>query len=177
MKNVGIEFQLLEEGEKPPIRSKWVPYHMVFDVKFDLTWKARWVAGGHRNDPPKNLAYSTVVSRESLWLGFLIVALNNLDALSADIGNVYINAKPRKQVHTTVGEEFGVKNAGRIAIIMRTIYGLKRSGVAWCEHFSLTVKDKLKYVPTKANQDVYIRPEVAPDGREYRLKGNMEAPK
>eukprot|EP00957_Ditylum_brightwellii_P155845 11863992-Ditylum_brightwellii.AAC.1 len=193
MKNVGIVFQLLEEDENTPIGSKWIPCHMVFDVKFDLTWKVRWVVGGHRNDPPKHLTYSTVVSRESVWLGFLIAALNNLDVLCADIGNVYINAKPREWVRTTVGEEFGVKNAGRIAIIVRAIYRLK-------------MKDKLKYVLAKADPDVYIRPEVASDGSkcysyilicvddvlvmshcaqkcmdmiagEYRLKGKLEAPK
>eukprot|EP00957_Ditylum_brightwellii_P149898 11416440-Ditylum_brightwellii.AAC.2 len=76
MKNVGIVCQLLEEGEKPPIGSKWIPCHMV---------KARWVAGGHRNDPPKHLTYSAVVSRECAT-GYLILALNNLDVLCVDIG-------------------------------------------------------------------------------------------
>lgn len=35
---------------------------MVFDVKMDLTRKARFVAGGHTTETPASLAYSSVVS-------------------------------------------------------------------------------------------------------------------
>ena len=47
--NVKIAFQLMEEGEKLPVGSKEIPYHIIFDVKLNLTRKARLVAGGHRN--------------------------------------------------------------------------------------------------------------------------------
>jgi hypothetical protein len=33
---------------------QFVLCHMVFDVKMDLTRKARFVAGGHMTDPPKD---------------------------------------------------------------------------------------------------------------------------
>eukprot|EP00957_Ditylum_brightwellii_P027287 2063239-Ditylum_brightwellii.AAC.1 len=55
MKNVNIDFQLSEKGEKPLLGSTWIPCHMVFNIKFDVTCKAKWVAGGHRNNPPKHL--------------------------------------------------------------------------------------------------------------------------
>ena len=54
---------------------------MNFEVKIDLRRKARYVAGGHLTDVPTSMTYSTVVSRESVRIAFLIAALNNLNIL------------------------------------------------------------------------------------------------
>ena len=40
-------FRLLAEGETLPEEYKQIPYHIVFDVKFDLRYKARLVADGN----------------------------------------------------------------------------------------------------------------------------------
>lgn len=62
-----VAFHLIEEGECIPVGSKEIPYHVIFDVKLDLTRKARLVAGGHRNkDVPKYTTFSVVVSRDSV---------------------------------------------------------------------------------------------------------------
>ena len=67
LKNVLVAFRLLEEGEQLPVGSKQIPYHIIFDVKLDLTRKARLVAGGHRNkDVPNYTTFSTVASRDSV---------------------------------------------------------------------------------------------------------------
>jgi hypothetical protein len=87
IKNVLCAFKFLPEGEQPPIGYKKIPCHMVFDIKMDFTRKARFVAGGHTTDPPATLTYSSVVSRDSVRIAFLIAALNDLNILSADIGN------------------------------------------------------------------------------------------
>ena len=72
----------------------------MFDVKLDLTRKVRLVAGDHRNkDVPSFATFSTVASRDSIRLIFLIAAMNKLDLLSAEIGNTYLNAKCREMVH------------------------------------------------------------------------------
>jgi hypothetical protein len=44
---------------------------MVFDVKLDLVYKARFVAGGHQTDPLKESVYSSIVSCDSVHLAFL----------------------------------------------------------------------------------------------------------
>ena len=49
LKNVLVAFHLLEDEEPVPVGSKLIPYHIIFDIKFDLTRKAILVAGGHRN--------------------------------------------------------------------------------------------------------------------------------
>jgi hypothetical protein len=35
MKNIKVAFQFLQPGEKVPIGFKWIPIHMIFDVKMD----------------------------------------------------------------------------------------------------------------------------------------------
>ena len=69
--------------------------HIIFDVKMDLTRKARFVAGGHLTEPPASITYSSVVSRDSVRLAFLIAALNDLEIVSCDVGNAYLNAPCR----------------------------------------------------------------------------------
>ena len=52
--------------------------HMIFDIKMDgkFTRKCRFVAGGHTTDPPSSSTYSSVVSRDSVCIAFLIAAMN-----------------------------------------------------------------------------------------------------
>jgi hypothetical protein len=61
-------------------------------VKVDFTRKARIVAGVHVTKPPKNQTYASVVSRDSVRIGFLNAALNDLDIMSADIQGAKLNA-------------------------------------------------------------------------------------
>jgi hypothetical protein len=131
MLHVTPAFEILEEERSAPIGSKWIPCHMIFDIKIGFTRKARFVAGGHVTEPPTSITYSSVVSCDSIRIAFLLAALNDLDILSADIGNAYLNAYMKERVHTTCGLEFGQQNLGRIAVIHRALYGLKSSGAAW----------------------------------------------
>ena len=107
----------------------------------DLTRKARFVAGGHQTDPPKESTYSSVVSRDSVRIAFLIAALNNLDILSADVQNAYLNAPTKEKVYTTAGLEFGAVNKGRFVLIVRALYGLKSSGARWRDRMAATLRD------------------------------------
>jgi hypothetical protein len=72
--------------------------HIVFDIKMDFTRKVRFVAGGHMTDTPAVMTYSSVVSRETVRLGFLIAALNGLDIMSCDLENAYLNAKCKEKI-------------------------------------------------------------------------------
>ena len=119
MKNVQDAFKKLEQGESPPPRSKFIPYHIIFDVKFDLTKKARLVAGGYRNKTiPSHATYSSVAARDSVHLTFLLADLNDLNILSADIGNAFLNAPPCEKCHTVIGPElFGKEHKGSVATL------------------------------------------------------------
>jgi hypothetical protein len=169
LKNVLVAFQLLEDGETLPVGSKRIPYHIIFDVKFNLTRKARCVAGGHRNDSvPTHATYSSVASRDSIRLGLMIAALNDINVLAADIGNAYLNAPCREKVHVKVGPElFGAEHEGKFAVIVRALYGLKSAGNSWRNHFATCIREDLGYAPTVADPDVYLKPETKPDGTKY----------
>jgi hypothetical protein len=130
MKNNAIAFQFLEEDECIPVGSKWIPFHMIFDIKCDFTRKARFMAGGHWTDAPDSITYSSVVMRDSVRMGFLLAALNDLDILAADVGNAYLQAPAREKVHTTAGPEFGPHNDGKTNCYHRTCYVWIK--VQWC---------------------------------------------
>lgn len=52
MFNVGIAFEMLDDGVAAPNGWNKVSGHLVWDVKMDLTRKARWVLDGHKTSDP-----------------------------------------------------------------------------------------------------------------------------
>jgi hypothetical protein len=132
----------------------------------DFSRKVRFVASGHVTDPPANITFASVVSRDSVRLAFLIAALNDLHVLGADIRNAYLNAMTSEKVHTICGLEFGQAYLGRFAIITRALYGLKSSGAAWRNTLAGTLGD-LGFVSTLADPDVWIRPATKLNGDHY----------
>ena len=73
--------------------------HVVFDVKMmDFTQKARFVAGGHTTEAPTSTTYSSVASWDSVRIGFLIAALNDLEIMACDLENAYLNAPCREKI-------------------------------------------------------------------------------
>ena len=120
------------------------------------------VAGGHRTDPPKESTYSSVVSRDSVRLFFLLAALNDSDVLACDIQNAYINAETKEKVWFRGGAEMGI-HKGKVVVIVRALYGLKSSGARFREHLAQTLRDA-GFVGCKADPDVWMRKAVRSDG-------------
>lgn len=155
MLHVRPAFEILQCGSKQPIASKWIPCHMIFNVKMDFMQKAKFVAGGHITDPPTSITYSSIVACDSVHLTFLIAALNDLEILSANVRNAYLKATTKEKVHTTCGFEFGQQYQGCFAIIQKALYGLKSSGAAWCTMFAGTLQD-IGYKASLADPDVWL---------------------
>jgi len=65
-------FRVLEDDEPMPEGYKFIPYHCIYDVKFDGRRKCRLVAGGHMTDPSTEEIFSGVVSMESVRTTFVI---------------------------------------------------------------------------------------------------------
>jgi hypothetical protein len=141
MANVMPAFKFLEGDENLPVGCQKIDCHIIFDVKLDLTRKARYVAGGHMTEAPAALTYSSVVSRESVRIAFMAAALNGLDILAADAQNAYLNADCRESVYTIAGPEFGAARQGLRVLIVWALYGLKSSGAAWHAHLAQTMSD------------------------------------
>ena len=165
MDNVKVAFKILEEDEKIPPGYYKIPCRMIFDIKMDYTRKARLVAGGHVTDPPATITYSSVVSRESVRIILLYAIVNDLNILTADVGNAYLNAKTTEKYYVIAGAEFG-PDEGKRALIVRALYGLKSSGAAWHAHFSETLT-ALKFEPCRADFDVWKRPAIKKNGEPY----------
>jgi len=135
MRNVRIAFQKWDRGGPEVARAESIngsligyqeiKCHMVFDIKMDgdLTRKARFVAGRHTTEDPVSTTYSSVVSRESVRIAFLIAALNDLQIFAADVGNAYLNAPCCEKIWTRAGKEFG-SDEGLVMIIVHALYGL-----------------------------------------------------
>ncbi len=165
MRNVPPAFKFVDD-DKVPIGYKFIRCRTIFDVKMvGLVRKARFVAGGHMADPPAESVYSSVVTRESVRIMFLITALNGLDLLGADVQNACINVKTDEEVYTTLGPEFGL-NQGRPAIIVMALYGLKSSGARWCDHLASILKE-LGLINSKADPDVWMRKATRHDRLKY----------
>ena len=144
MTNVGIAFEVLDEGAKPPVGWSKVTGHLVWDVKMDFTRKARWVLDGHKTPDIVGLMYAGVVSRESIRIAFTYAALNGLDIFAADIRNAYLQA-PSSQKNF-----YGGKAAGRDF----------RNHLRSCMHF-------LNFKSCPADPDVWMRPAIKSDGSTY----------
>jgi hypothetical protein len=166
MDAVEIAFNFKDIGEKAPPGYKKITCHLIFDVKFDLTRKARYVAGGHLTDPPTHMTYSTVVSRESVRICLTIAALNDLSISACDIGNAYLNAETQEKVYFTAGPEWRDKQ-GRAVIIVRALYGLRSSALQWQRHLADNLRYDLGYTPSLADDNVWMKKSFKANGEAY----------
>jgi len=64
-----------------------------------------------------------------------MAALNDLKVKVGDVLNAYITAPITEKVWTVLGAKFG-SDAGKSAIIIRALYGLKSAGAAFCVHLA-----------------------------------------
>jgi hypothetical protein len=141
--------------------------HIIFDVKMDFTRKARFVAGGHTTTAPSSMTYSSVVSRDSIRLAFLIAALNDLNIMSCDLENAYLNAPCREKIWFEGGIECGEAYGKVVCIlVVRSLYGLKSAGAAFRSSLAQILQDR-GYQSTKADPDVWLRKATKDDGFEY----------
>ena len=168
MENVRPAFRAVEGGRSDiPNGYQEIKCHMIFDIKMseDFRRKARFVAGGHMTETPAVLTYSSVVSRDSVRIGLLIAALNDLDVQACDIQNAYLTAKCRERIFCVAGPKFG-DEAGEIMIVEQALYGLKSSGAAFRALLAETLHDS-GFRPTVGDPDVHIRPAIKENGDTY----------
>jgi Reverse transcriptase (RNA-dependent DNA polymerase) len=174
MSRVKIAWRVHEEHTPEQVRSgkvsefigfQEITCHIIFDVKMDFTRKARFVAGGHTTEAPTSLTYSSVVSRDSVRLGFLIAALNGVNIVACDLENAYLNAPCKEKIWFQGGIECG-EDKGRVLVIIRALYGLKSAGNSWRMALA-EVLTSLSFESTRADPDVWIRAAVRDDGFGY----------
>ena len=139
---------------------------MIFDIKMDgkFTRKACYVADSHTTDPPSSITYSSIVSRDSIRIAFILADLNDIEIRAPDIGNAYLNTKCWENICTVAGTEF-VSEKGKVMLVVHELYGLKSSGAAWRQMLDQTLID-IGYVSSKADPDVWLKAKTKHDGTE-----------
>lgn len=160
-------FRLNEKGEViPPPGHQFMKCHLIFDVKLDgFKRKARLVAGGHMTDAPPVMTYASVVSRDTVRIALTLAALNDLDVKASDVQNAYLTAPCEEKIWTILGPEFG-DDQGKHATIVRALYGLKSAGASYRRHISDCMRT-LGYTSCKADADLWMKPQIRPDGFKY----------
>ncbi len=160
--DVRVAFKNLLDGQSALIGYQKIPCHMIFDIKMeDFCRKARLVTGGHRTEAPTTITYASVVSRETVCIALLIATLNDLEVKIGNVLNAYITAPVTKKVWTVLGPKFG-SNAGKSAVIVRTLYGLKSAGAAFRAHLASFMR-QMGYTSCKADPDHWCKAETRPD--------------
>ena len=122
-----------------------------------LERKARWVKDGHNTPIPEWSTFAGVVSRESVLIAFTYSALNGLLVCAADIQNAYLQAPDSEKNYVICGPEFGLKNIGKIAVIVRALYGGKYANADYWRHVRHAMTE-LVLQSCKADPDVWFRP-------------------
>ncbi|GFH50714.1 hypothetical protein CTEN210_07190 [Chaetoceros tenuissimus] len=166
MANAKCALKLLARGDRPPPGYNEILCHLVFDVKLDMTRKARDVAGGHLTDVPANMTYSSVVSRDTVRIGFLVAALNDLDILAGDIQNAFLSAPTEEKIFFYAGDEWGA-DKDRVVVVVRALYGLKSSALQFRNHLAATLGNKLGFKSCLADPDLWYKACIDADGNEY----------
>ena len=148
-------FRLRAEGEGLEEYLK-IPYHFVFDVKYDLRRRARLVAGGNHTEALKEDIFSGVVKLEVIKVCFLIGDLHELTVCAGDIGSAFLQGLTREKIYIIAGPEFGPL-AGQTLIVYKALYGLKTSAARFHEQHLTTTLRKMGYEPSKADADLMIK--------------------
>ena len=166
MGNLKVAFDILTEGSKPPKGYTPASGHLVFDVRMTLERKARWVKDGHKTADPEWSTFAGVVSRESVRIALTYAALNGLPVCAADIQNAYLQAPASEKHYIICGPEFGLENVGKVAVIVRALYGGKSANADYWRHVREAMTE-LEFESCKADPDVWLRPATKLDGTSY----------
>jgi len=153
-------FIILDSGEDIPKGYQKIPYHIVFDVKYDLRHKARLVAGGNWTVNDKEDIYSGVVRMDTIRIGFFLGELYGLSCCACDIGNAFLYGKTKEKVYITAGPEFGSTLFGKNLIINKSLYGLKTSAARFHEHLAESLL-RLGFKKTKHDPDLWMVDKVS----------------
>ena len=134
-----------------------IPYHFVWDCKFDLRRKCRLVLGGNFTEAiDRDEIFSGVIGSESVRLGFLAAEIHSLDCCVADVGNAFLNGLTREKRFIVAGPEFGPTLQGKRLVVYKSCYGLKTSAARFHEHLATKLR-KMGFRPSRADNDLWIK--------------------
>ena len=97
-----------------------------------------------------------MVSVEAICLGFLFAQMNNLCCVTGDVGKIFLTSFTIEKHFIIAGPEFGADIEEKQLFIEKLIYGT-RSAVARFHEYLSNKLHKIKYRPSRANPDLWMR--------------------
>lgn len=89
-------FRALKDDEPLPKGCKYIPYHCIYDVKFDGRRKCRLVVDEHMTDPTSEYVYLGVVSMETVRTCFVVAQVNDLEVCAGVLEMLFLTAEPKR---------------------------------------------------------------------------------
>ena len=123
------------------------------------------VADGQLTKEPVEPIYSGVVSLRSLRMVVFLSQLNDLEIWGSDVGNAYLEAYTDEKLCIIAGPEFK-ELQGHLLIMIKALYGIRSGGARWHDRL-FDILQGLKFKPSKADPDVWMRPELGRTCYEY----------
>ena len=120
---------------------QFIPLRIVFDCRVDLRRKYRLVIGGHGINFSGHGVYASTT--KSVSSRILKKITNNLNVMTGDISNTYINANTWENICTSAGTEFeliGIISEGTFWDVIKEMYGLSASGNRCHAHLLYTLR-------------------------------------
>ena len=151
-----------------------IDLHIVYAVKHDGRYKSRIVAGGHMTQVPLESVYSGVVSLRGVRFVIFLAELNDLELYQTDVGNAYLESYTREKVWVIGGPELH-ELKDHVLIIVKSLYGLKSSGLRWHERFADVLRD-MGFTPSIAEPDIWMRA-MDRDGNPIKMEPRKPAAK
>ena len=116
----------------------------VFTYKFDTNglldkYKARLCVRGDLQDPTQLDTYATTLAARIFRTLMAIMAAFDLEAHQYDAVNAFTNSSLDEVVHCACPEGYNIE--GLCLLLLRALYGLRRSPLLWLKEFSRTLQE------------------------------------
>jgi hypothetical protein len=130
------EFKVWEEVHLPKGKQA-LPSFFIFETQRDGRYKARLVAGGHRQRQGLDFeeTYASVGSYRTMRMMMAIASHEDLELRQFDVRTAFLNGWLKEEVYLRVpaGLEWQLGTAGKVLRLRRAIYGLRQASRAWNE--------------------------------------------
>ena len=128
-----MQFGVWEECDLPPGKQA-LPSRIILERKRNGRYKARLVAGGHRQQYGLDFeeTYAPVCSYRTMRMVLATCAHEDLEMRQFDICTAFLNGELDEEVY--IRPPTGVRGlaaSGRVLRLLRALYGLRQAGRAW----------------------------------------------
>ena len=121
-----------------------LPSHFVLERKRCGRYKARLVAGGHRQTHGLDFdeTYAPVCSFRTLRMVLAVAAHEDLELRQFDIRTAFLNGELREEVYIRQPNGARLGRAGQVLRLYRALYGLRQAGRAWNKRLEAALLEK-----------------------------------